>query len=294
MTRQGRAAGRVRLRWPRWPRWPVGAGLALAAVVRLAHWWAVRGAPFVGELVMDSQEYDRWARSLADGGWLGHGAFFQAPFYPYLVGALYTLVGPRPDAVYLLQIAVAVCGLWALGRAAGDLGGPGADGARREVAVVFLGALCGPLVFHDVQLLKESFAASAVAFLLLALVRARVSGSWRSWLGAGILLGLLSELRENALLLAPLLALLALPGPPGRPDGMAGRADQSRTSRKIRARKMNQEEASRPDEPGRSRGEELRVAAGGPAGGGVRRRRAAGAGSVRRPELVGRGGAPGH
>ncbi|HEY3568401.1 MAG TPA: hypothetical protein VGP73_10755, partial [Thermoanaerobaculia bacterium] len=53
--------------------------LALALALRLAHLWAVRGQPFFASLVMDSQEYDRWARGIAAGDWLGSGVFFQAP-----------------------------------------------------------------------------------------------------------------------------------------------------------------------------------------------------------------------
>lgn len=214
MTRSARERpARAPVRWP--PGILVTAGLVLAAVIRLGHWWAVRALPFVGELVMDSQEYDRWARVLAGGGWFGREAFFQAPFYPYLVGALYSVAGARPAVVYLAQIAVAVGALWALGRTARHLAGPAGaepEAARLEAAVVFLGALCGPLVFHDVQLLKESFAASVVSFLLLALVRARETGTVSRWLVAGVFLGVLSELRENALLLAPLLVLLVWSG----------------------------------------------------------------------------------
>ena len=53
--------------------------LALAALLRLAHWAAVRDEPFVAQLAMDSQEYDRWAAAIAAGDWLGREPFFQAP-----------------------------------------------------------------------------------------------------------------------------------------------------------------------------------------------------------------------
>ncbi|MEA2693346.1 MAG: hypothetical protein QOJ16_2733, partial [Acidobacteriota bacterium] len=97
--------------------------LALALVLRLGHWWAVRKAPFFGQLVMDSQEYDRWARQIAAGDWLGSEVFFQAPLYPYLLGVVYRLAGHRLDAVYLLQIGVAVAACAALHDAGRRLGG---------------------------------------------------------------------------------------------------------------------------------------------------------------------------
>jgi len=178
--------------------------LAAAALLRLLHWWTLRDAPFVGQPVLDSAEYDRWARQIAGGDWRGEGAFFQAPFYPYLIAAVYGVAGPRLSAAYLLQIAVAVAAIWALWRCGLRLAG-------REVglAAAALAAFCGVLVFHDALLLKESLAVSATAFLLLALIAAREADAplWR-WLGAGLLLGLLVELRENALLLVPLVLVL--------------------------------------------------------------------------------------
>jgi tetratricopeptide (TPR) repeat protein len=195
------------------------AVLAVAALLRLAHLWTLADAPFVGEPVLDSAEYHRWGRELAAGGWRGEGAFFQAPLYPYLLGALYSLAGPRPAAAYLLQIAVAVAAVWALWRCGSLLGG-----WRVGLVAAALAAACGVLVFHDALLLKESLATSLVAFLLWALVAAREEGARAGrWLAAGVLLGTLAGLRENALLLVPLLLGLPWLRPP-TPNGVRERA----------------------------------------------------------------------
>ena len=178
--------------------------LALALLVRLAHWWAVRGQPFFAQLVVDSREYDRWAQAIAAGDWLGSGAFFQAPLYPYLLGGLYALVGRSLDAVYLLQIIVGVCACAAL-----YLAGRQAADERSGLFAAALAALYGPFLFYDVQVQKESLAASVVCFLLLAGERARRATGLRPWLGLGALLGVLALLRENALLLVPFLLPLA-------------------------------------------------------------------------------------
>ena len=168
--------------------------LTAALLVRLAHWWAVRDEPFFAWLAMDSQEYDRWAQEIASGSWLGSQVFFQAPLYPYLLAVLYAVFGRSLDAVYLTQIGLAVAGIWALYRAGREMGGE-----RVGLAAAGLAAFYGPFLFHDVQLLKESLAVSATCFLLWALTRKR-------WLVAGLLLGVLALLRENALLLLPFLA----------------------------------------------------------------------------------------
>ena len=147
--------------------------LGVALALRLAHWAAVRRAPFVGAPVMDSWEYDRWAREIAGGDWLGHGrgVFFQAPLYPYLLAILYKAVGPGLDAAYLAQIGLAVAGCYALYRA-----GRAMAGEQAGLAAAALAAVYGPFLFYDVQLLKESLAVTAVGFLLWAMAWAASAG----------------------------------------------------------------------------------------------------------------------
>lgn len=207
---------------------PIAVILGIALVLRLAHWVAVRRAPFVGELAMDSSEYDRWAREIAGGDWLGHGrgVFFQAPLYPYLLAVLYKAVGPRLDAAYLAQIGLAVAGCYALYRA-----GRAMAGERAGLAAAALAAVYGPFLFYDVQLLKESLAVTVVCFLLWTMAWGAAAGSETAagthrgtagrWLLAGALLGLLALLRENALLVVPFLLPLAWSA--GK-RGRAGRA----------------------------------------------------------------------
>src|SRR5688572_10594690 len=178
--------------------------LTAALLVRLAHWWAVRQEPFFAWLAMDSQEYDRWAQEIAGGDWLGSQVFFQAPLYPYLLAGIYRLFGHSLDAVYLVQILLAVAGCWALYRA-----GRLMAGERVGLAAAGLAAFYGPFLFHDVQILKESPAIAVTSFLLWALAAARARGELRLWLAAGVLLGVLSLLRENALLIVPFLLSLA-------------------------------------------------------------------------------------
>ena len=181
--------------------------LALALALRLAHWWAVRDQPFFASLIMDSQEYDRWAREIAAGDWLGSQVFFQAPLYPYLLAVLYVLCGRSLDAIYLVQIGLAVAGCFALYRAGREMGGEGAG-----LGAALLAALYGPFLFYDVQLLKESPAVAVTCFLLWALGAARSRPGIGRWLAAGALLGILALLRENALLLVPFLLPLAWSG----------------------------------------------------------------------------------
>ena len=103
--------------------------LAATALLRLAHLFAVREAPFVAQLALDSQEYDRWALAIAAGDWLGSAPFFQAPLYPYIVALIYRFLASAPIAVYTFQIFLAVLGCWALVRAGEALADPGRHAA---------------------------------------------------------------------------------------------------------------------------------------------------------------------
>lgn len=181
------------------------AALAVALVVRLAHWWAVRDQPFFALLTMDSEAYDRWAQEIAAGDWLGSEPFFQAPLYPYLLALLYATFGRHLDIVYLLQIGAALAGLWVLYRAGGAL----LDPVLGRIAA-FGGALYGPFVFYDVQVLKASLSVTFTCVLLWLLIEGRRRTALRWWWCAGFALGALILLRENGLLLTPVVPLLAL------------------------------------------------------------------------------------
>jgi 4-amino-4-deoxy-L-arabinose transferase-like glycosyltransferase len=179
--------------------------LLVALVLRLAHWLDVREDPFYAQLIMDSEEYDRWAREIAESDWLGSEIFFQAPLYPYFLAVVYTLFGHSLDAVYLIQIVLSLLGIYALYRA-----GKKMAGEKVGLAAAALSAIYGVYLFYDVQLLKESLAVTLVCLLFWVLVEAREKKGLALWLLAGAICGFLSLLRENMLLIVPFLILLAI------------------------------------------------------------------------------------
>jgi len=215
--------------------------LAVAGLLRAGHWLAVRHQPFFAQLVMDSWEYDSWAGRIVKGDWLGRELFFQPPLYPYLLALTYKIWGHSCAAVYLLQILFSLAGIYALFRAGRLL-----FGEHYGLAAAGLAALYGVFVFYDVQILKESPAVVLVCFLLWALASAREGGraatrspalgpafqggdekrvsgltpsrprhscrgvEGSTWFMAGLAAGLIALLRENMLLVLPVLVLLTL------------------------------------------------------------------------------------
>ena len=190
--------------------WPDKKSIILMAILfaafllRLIHWLDVHHDPFFAQLIMDSQEYDRWAMEILSGNWLGSQVFFQAPLYPYWLALIFTLFGHSLDAVYLIQILGALVGYYALYRAGEKIGGE-----KVGLAATFLAAFYGVFIFYDVQILKESLAVTLVCWLLWVLLEARQKESAILWLTAGWLSGLLCLLRENMLIVVLFLLPLA-------------------------------------------------------------------------------------
>jgi Flp pilus assembly protein TadD len=175
------------------------AAVFLAALgLRLLNVWQLVDAPVFLHLMGDAKGYDEWAQRLAAGDWLGTGVFYQAPFYPYLLGALYAVLGRNLLLVRVVQ-AVAGAAASVLVAAAGAQW----FGRRAGIVAGLLLAVYAPAIFFDALIQKSVLDGLLVAGLLLALA-GRDLGIGRA-AGVGALAGLLALCRENALALVPVL-----------------------------------------------------------------------------------------
>src|SRR6476661_9684268 len=77
----------------------------VAFAVRLLNLWQSRHSPYFTVLMGDARGYDEWARQIANGDWLGHDVFYQAPLYPYFLGVLYRVAGRNLLVVRVCQAA---------------------------------------------------------------------------------------------------------------------------------------------------------------------------------------------
>lgn len=181
----------------------LAAVFATALAVRLIHVWQLGASPFADLLLGDSAEYDRWARELAAGDWLGSEVFYQAPLYPYLLGVVYALLGSDVGVVRVCQAALGAGSAVLLAAAGGRFFSP-----RVGLAAGFVLALYAPAVFVDATLQKSVVDVFLLTGLLWLLSRtldgAPAAGRW---VGAGAALGALCLTRENALILVAALGL---------------------------------------------------------------------------------------
>src|SRR6185503_9876745 len=91
---------------PTSPSRVLAAIAAFALLIRLVYLWQIRHSPFFTLLMGDSKGYDEWARRIAAGDWIGTDVFYQAPLYPYFLGAIYAIAGRDLLLVRVAQIAI--------------------------------------------------------------------------------------------------------------------------------------------------------------------------------------------
>jgi 4-amino-4-deoxy-L-arabinose transferase-like glycosyltransferase len=187
-------------------RWIAGAVL-VGTALRLAHVLALRNSPFFAHLVVDPEYYDAWARQIAAGDWLGDRAFYMDPLYPYVLAALYRVVGHDLLLARLMNVAFSAGTCLLVARLGRQVAGP------TTAALAAMGfALYAPDVFYTGEIDKTSLSMLlGAAALTLGLERTP-----RARLAAGAAFAAAALTRANFLLFVPLGAAVALcdPGTP--------------------------------------------------------------------------------
>jgi tetratricopeptide (TPR) repeat protein len=162
-----------------------------------------------GDLLCREQPhaYHLWTQEVApEGRWLewygGEETYHQAPLYPYMVGAVYKLLGRERLVVGIVQAVLgALCCFltwWLTSRVVSPRAG--------FIAGMLL-AFMGSFYFYDAFILRDGLMALLTIVLAIGLEAAvRKDTAW-SWLGAGAALGLFTVGKETGL---PLLLLTVL------------------------------------------------------------------------------------
>jgi tetratricopeptide (TPR) repeat protein/4-amino-4-deoxy-L-arabinose transferase-like glycosyltransferase len=202
---------------------PASVVFAIAFGIRLVHVLQIRSTPFFSILMGDSRGYDEWAQRIAGGEWWGREVFYQAPLYPYFLGAIYAIAGRYLLLVRLVQALIGSASCVFVALAASRLV------SRRAGIVAGAGlALYAPAIFFDGLLQKSVL---DVFFVSLALwfiaqiqpVRLKADATHEKksvrgvrlqpdlpWLWLGLTIGALSLTRENALVFTVVIVAWAL------------------------------------------------------------------------------------
>lgn len=181
----------------------VGIG-ALALGVRAVHNHDTREVPFVRHPSGDARAYVQWAAAIADGDVLGSLPFYQAPLYPYVLGAGFAVFGAEVSTVRAMQACWGAAACVLVGLAARKWFGHRAGWVAGIMMCIY-----PPAFYFDGIVQKASLDGLLVAGLLFGLAHARFDSvargvCWAVALGIGT--GLTALTRENAFVWVPLLA----------------------------------------------------------------------------------------
>lgn len=190
-----------------WPEsqacWLLPAILLLALLLRLAALKSLAGSVYIHFPLWDEALYHDWARQIAAGTYAAKTAYSHAPLPAYLMAAIYWLFSPDLHHIRILNLLLGVLTCWAVyltGRALAD----------RTVGLIscLAAALYQPLILYSV--VPMNTALSVLLFALFAWLAASFlrEASLARLFGMGAALGLLVNVRGNALALIPLTALL--------------------------------------------------------------------------------------
>lgn len=165
----------------------------LALLTRMLHFWAMSKSPIYEVLIGDAWQYDRWARQIAGGEWVGKDIFYQTPLYPYLLGLVYALFG---HSVWMIRVLQALMGSFACVLLS-SAGNRFFDHRVGWVAGLVL-AVYPPAIFFDGILQKAALDLLLMCALLWMISRQQKRLTVGGSLAIGCLLGLLILNRENA------------------------------------------------------------------------------------------------
>jgi tetratricopeptide (TPR) repeat protein len=128
--------------------------------------------------------------------WYGGKRYYQDPGYYYLAAVFHAVFSDGPSAVKVFQLVLGLLTTLLVYAASYRM-----FGKRAAVISAVLLALCGPLYFYDVLLLRATVLTFATALFVFVAGEAfkRDSRGW--WAGVGAVLGLSFLLKSTALLL---------------------------------------------------------------------------------------------
>jgi tetratricopeptide (TPR) repeat protein len=175
---------------------------SVALAIRLIHIWQIRRSPYFDVLMGDANGYDLWAQRLAGGDWIGTEVFYQAPLYPYFLGAVYAIFGRDLLIVRIVQALIGSASCALLGLAGARFFSP-----RVGVIAGLALAFWAPAIFFDGLLQKsvlDLFFVCVGLYLISAISNQQSAISNQNtaisqWIALGAAMGALALTRENAL-----------------------------------------------------------------------------------------------
>ncbi len=187
----------------RYARPLLGLILLLALGLRVAALMDLSRTIYVDFMLWDERIYHELAVRIASGAYADRAVYEFAPLFAYLMAGVYYLFSPEIFHIRLLNILFGVLACWVIYGIGARLGG-------RKIGLLacLVAALYKPFILYSIVPLKE---ASAVLLFALTAFMFLTAIEKKALLPSGILglaMGLLLNVRPNAVILIPLLLLL--------------------------------------------------------------------------------------
>lgn len=175
--------------------------LLLALLIRgiylYQHW---RFHPAFYWPVVDARYHDQWAQEILHQNFLGNGPFFRAPFYPYLLAAIYAIFGHDLLIPRLFQHLI---GLGAIGLLF-QIGVRLFD-RRTALLASLLMATNWMILYFEGELLLDSLFLFLMLLLFWQLLRMPAEAAPGYWFVTGLIGGLAAITRPSVLTLLPII-----------------------------------------------------------------------------------------
>jgi len=186
--------------------WPYIAIFLFALAIRLIYLSQISDNPVTSLLLGDAESYDAWAQEIIQKGWIGERTFYQAPFYPYFLAAIYNIGARDFILVRLVQIVIGSASCVLLAAA----GTRFFDKTSGLIAGLLL-SLYAPALFFDLLIQKAvlgMFFMCVLLFLMSKVTQLRDSRPQTGvWVLVGVVLACFGLVRENALILIPAIGI---------------------------------------------------------------------------------------
>ncbi|VAX24115.1 hypothetical protein MNBD_NITROSPINAE02-2244 [hydrothermal vent metagenome] len=173
---------------------------SLAIILRLIHFAQSQGNPLLYSPVLDEVYYINLGKIISSGFLLGEDkAFFMDPLYGYFLGTVFYIFGDNLTVVRLLQIVIDSFNTILIFAIGARLWSKGAG-----AIAAFLYAIYKVSFFYTLLILKTTLTVHFTLLFMLALIFVAGSRRYYAWIGLGAFVALLTYLRANLLLFAPL------------------------------------------------------------------------------------------
>jgi len=176
-------------------------GIALA--LRIIYFLQIRSNyPGWDTPTIDPLYHDLWAKQVASGDLLGSGPFFRAPFYAYLLGAIYAVFGPSLTAAKIIQHILGAFSCSLIFILADKYFG-------RKIAVIsgLIASFYWVFIYFEDELLLDSLLVMFSLILIFVLLRIYENPRRKLFFAAGIILGVAAITRPNFLIMLPVIAI---------------------------------------------------------------------------------------